>query len=74
MSNIYVPIWFSEGDVYTFSDKDGNTIQYTEVEASRQPAISSLLKTESDVERADDDVRYAISASLLEELYGYVIS
>lgn len=71
--SLFVPVWFSDGDVFTFTDKHGHTLSYTEIDARRQPAISAILRTEDDVERAEDDVRYAIDATLLEELFGYAI-
>lgn len=73
-SGLFVPVWFSDGDVYTFSDQHGHPILYTEMEARQQPSISGILRTESDVENADDDIRYAIDATLLEELFGYDIN
>jgi hypothetical protein len=70
MNTKYAVIWFEGHDNYTLVDKSGDFILMTEKEARKAPSISGILNTQSDVEEAQDDLKYAISTELLENLFG----
>lgn len=66
----YTVIWFEGADNYTLVDRKGRLIKMTEKEATEAPSIAGILRTQSDVEDAQDDLKYAISLELLEDLFG----
>jgi hypothetical protein len=70
METRYAIIWFEGQDKYTLVDRHGSIVTRTEKEITHAPSIVSILRTQSDVEDAQDDLKYAISTELLENLFG----
>lgn len=68
-ANKYAIIWFEGDSPYTMVDKKGKTVLLSK-EAAMQQA-SGLLHTQDDVDEAEDDLKYAITATLLEDLFGW---
>lgn len=67
----YALIWFEGENYYTLVDQFNKTVLISEAEAYYD--TTGILKTEDDVENAADDVRYAISTDLLEDLFGWTV-
>lgn len=65
----YALIWFEGDSPYTLVDKQGKTVLLTKEAALNQS--SGLLHSQDDVDAAEDDLRYAITTELLDELYGW---
>lgn len=65
----YALIWFEGDNPYTLVDKQGKTVLLTKDAALNQS--SGLLHSQDDVDAAEDDLRYAITTDLLDELYGW---
>lgn len=65
----YAIIWFEGDSPYTMVDKKGKTVLLSK-EAAMQQA-SGLLHTQDDVDEAEDDLKYAITTTLLEDLFGW---
>ena len=70
MDTKYAIIWFEGHDKYTLVDRHGSLVTRTEKEVHQAPSIVGILRTQSDVEEAQDDLKYAISTDLLESLFG----
>jgi len=67
----YALIWFEGEDTYTLVDRADKTVLLTEAEALNDAV--SFLRSEKDLDNAIDDVRYAISVELLEDLFGWEV-
>jgi len=67
--NAYALIWFEGDTPYLLADHKGKTVLFSEQDALSH--ATSALKTQDDVDNAEDDLRYAIATELLEELYGW---
>lgn len=65
----YAIIWFEGESTFRLVDKNSRTITLSYAEAAQDSA--GLIETEEALERAEDDLRYAISTDLLEDLYGW---
>ena len=65
----YAIIWFEGESTYRLVDKHSRTITLSYDEAAQDAA--GIIDTEDALERAEDDLRYAISTELLEDLYGW---
>lgn len=65
----YAIIWFEGEAPYTMVDKKGKTVVLTKDAALEQ--ASGLLHTQDDVDEAEDDLKYAITTTLLEDLFGW---
>lgn len=74
MDTKYAVIWFEGPDSYTLVDRSGKYVLMSENQASKAPSISAILRTEAEVEDATEDVKYAISVELLENLFGCVVN
>jgi len=70
MDTKFAVIWFEGTDNYTLVDRKGRLVKMSEKEAIAAPSITGLLRTQADVEEAQDELRYAISLELLETLFG----
>lgn len=70
MDTKYAVIWFEGTDNFTLVDRKGRLVKMVEKDAHAAPSISGLLKTQADVERAQDGPKYAITLELLESLFG----
>lgn len=70
MDTKYAVIWFEGTDNYTLVDRKGRLVKMSEKEAHAAPSILALLKTQTDVEEAQDGPKYAIQLELLETLFG----
>lgn len=68
----YAIIWFEGDSPYTMVDKKGKTVILGK-EAALQQA-SGLLHTQDDVDAAEDDLKYAITTTLLEDLFGWDVN
>lgn len=69
MEEKYALIWFEGDEYYTLVDRHNKTVLIAAAEAKESTA--GILRTEDDVENALDDLRYAIPANLLQELFGW---
>lgn len=65
----YAIVWFEGEDIYTLVDTNDKTVLLTESEALSEAA--QILRKTSDVEDAEEDLRYAIPAHMLNELFGW---
>lgn len=70
-TKVYALIWFEGENYYTLVDRNNKTVLLSEAEAEYD--TSGILRTEDDVENAQDDIRYAIDVTLLEDLFGWVV-
>lgn len=70
MDTKYAVIWFEGADNYTLVDRKGRLVKMSEKDAASAPSISGLLKTQAQVEEAQDGPKYAITLDLLETLFG----
>lgn len=71
----YAMIQFYDSNAYTKVDRSGKLILLSEEQAKAAPSIGSkrLLRTEGDIDDAENDVWYAIETNLLEAIYGITI-
>lgn len=69
MAEKYALVWFEGDDPFTLVDHKGTTVLLDKEDALRQS--SGILLTQDDVDNAEDDLRYAITTDLLEDLYGW---
>lgn len=67
----YAIIWFEGDNTFRLVDRQSKTITLSYEEASQDSA--GIIDTEESLERAEDDLRYAISTELLEDLYGWSV-
>lgn len=65
----YAIIWFEGESTFRLVDNQSRTITLSYDEAMQDSA--GIIDTEDALERAEDDLRYAISTDLLEDLYGW---
>lgn len=70
MDTKFAVIWFEGADIFTLVDRKGKLVKLSEREAKAAPSITGVLKSQSDVELAVDDLKYAIYLDLLEDLFG----
>lgn len=68
----YAIIWFEGDSPYTMVDKKGKTVTLSKEAALEQS--SGLLHTQDDVDEAEDDLKYAITTTLLEDLFGWDVN
>lgn len=66
----YAIIWFEDNDNFTLFNRKGLVV-LTKEQVLSSDDIAGILESEADVDDAQDDLRYAISLELLDELYGY---
>lgn len=71
-SNEYAIIWFEGDDAFTLVNSQNQTVVQTRAEVSRDTA--GVIDTEDQLDKAEDDLRYAISLTLLEDLFGWVVN
>lgn len=72
MTAQYVVVQFIGSNTYTRSDHHGNPIIYTE-EQLKEHAITHILRTQTNIDDADEDEWYAMDTELLEETYGVTL-
>lgn len=65
----YAVIWFEGEETYTLVNSSNQTVILSRAEAYQDTA--GVINTEDDLENAEDDLRYAISTDLLEDLFGW---
>lgn len=65
----YAIIWFEGDATFRLVDRQSRTITLSYEEAAQDAA--GIIETEDALEKAEDDLRYAINTDLLEELYGW---
>lgn len=72
--NEYAIIWYEDDTIFRLVDTKGNLRVFTRQQAEEEASVSGFLETEDDINKAEDDLRYAISLQLLEDTYGFNIA
>ena len=67
----YAILWFEGSDMFTLVDDNDKTILLAREAA--QEESSRLLHTEKEINEAEEGIRYAVPANLLDELFGWTV-
>lgn len=64
----YAVVWFEGDDIFRLATDDDKTVWLTRAETEYE--VSGVLDTESQVDEAQEGVRYAIEANLMDSMFG----
>lgn len=69
-SGNYAIIWFEDESIYRLVDHQGHLKVFDIQQIDQENTVSEFIKTQDDIDNAEDSVRYAITIDLLEDTYG----
>jgi len=67
----YAILWFEDSNMFTLVDDEDKTIILDRHSALEESA--RILDTESEINEAEEGIRYAVPAYLLDELFGWTV-